>query len=1681
MSLLLLPAIGNEGNDGLIKLTPSAFGPPVDTSVDLLSQLVKIKISDDGRSTRPFSTPSVFRRALDLYSAMSNPDEWPGVSKIFTDQWRKMAMLLALSATYDLNIKFQKVGLDSPPEESVFLKICAGPLMKPLNIDPFARMNWPDSCYNIILDYKPPAIGYTDGQLVLGATSPSTLFFPADDFDEVVKRRLDIKLHIREEKKEEGLSLEDLSCVYDWMLWFRKANIEELSKTKLLGVLVNNFINDLFKGISIFKLSEDRMLEDAQLLDPEVRYPGWKIAGGSPEVPKAGKEGRFKLGAFTPEGATVENDVQYFNFSVKQKRDSGEWDALFIGLALNKLRNLKIEKYGNQLVVTRKGARTPIATFKEVAWVHPEVNVAGKIGLKKISIDSKKDQSVFVLSPFEWLCVYQYLMRLEKSTLASKNDLLHHHIDVFKAEIKAKWLEPFMSKTDAEVWKQREVEVSGQKFIESYIFEWEDNRFTEDKSTADKSTTAGLNALFFSIHAVNASFFEDIPHLGMQYEDIVKTESYDAIKEHMTDEDKEKLPAGYHHKKIIRPWFNVLAFIAFKDMRHLPVDYVDIDNTGALPEGLVTTSKESPLYYNLRSNYVLQGVRLGIDTIAVSTADTLFSVMPNGDEAMRDAFYTLLTRENHPRKMLGANNMHNRMEERGTVYNPANEFKVDSALYDFEITLFAQWLSALIDMLALREGADVSIKEGRDSHLLKELIERKKTELLNNVGINETSDVNLTPYYDASKACFSNVSVSTLKYFYGAIKDELFMESMVMYIGEGQLECKINNYVDDSGSPTVLGGVYTCENGNLKADKGIGIILPLTESACKHMYHSPSETRRQGDSTSGWYGLSFVEVYRKLFEDDNVFEISVLSQSTGITFPMIKQYSLTKNIVTALTIDDVLPAVAIWPDVEIEGWKSYAVSIINTLSTTPHNYGNISFPSFIDVNGSGPNPLQIDTLTVSMYAEDSDETVSVDPLFKTYTVEQYPRMLDVRYKDKPSGCIFVRPRWLNSNGTEEGTAYFASGNEVVTVGVDFGTTNSVAYIGSANNTPEPFALSLVESNYVTTKISDTFHSELPASIASQRRWLSDSDLSNVREGGTAFSSTLMLFNRNLNPLPFIHANIYRTGGLEIGNYAYGSLSENRRNYKYGMKWTESTEALGAFLGQFAIMCCVAAVKLRRGNVGAINFKASYPTSLTKAQEQTFTNIWNERVLGSVTSFSGFIGVNVDFYDESVSAGLACMYNSNNFFSDTEVRDPYTHGFVCMDIGGGSMDIAVIQKQSIVDGGNTGIIAHLSIPLAAQYMLTAGYIDHRNNDAQAIVRKFYEHLNMRMDALTNGLDSGKDSGKSKLPKRVRLLQRANAGFSKGLILDNRDIPDTDAFIHAIDTYVANCSMIIEQIRAIGRTASLSDELLKIQESGDDVATSIKHLSKVKMCLAGLMYFVGGIIKNLKIDKRFIQKDGGKLTVFMAGNGSKLVDWVLYNADELPKTRNISNRDILAQYVRAGMGDNACEIQILNSKRPKSEVAYGLVYADSHREIEPFTKYDVDKLIYEHTQEEDVFKAQAAEIFEAYNVEKNEYDAFKQDAIADQLTKLVNPDYCKESLVDAIADFVFTFYKISPKDFECIFDTRATTLDRAKEIASKYVTDIMNDSYKSRNPLPPISVRSYNGYAVLKFVMLMLKKV
>lgn len=426
------------------------------------------------------------------------------------------------------------------------------------------------------------------------------------------------------------------------------------------------------------------------------------------------------------------------------------------------------------------------------------------------------------------------------------------------------------------------------------------------------------------------------------------------------------------------------------------------------------------------------------------------------------------------------------------------------------------------------------------------------------------------------------------------------------------------------------------------------------------------------------------------------------------------------------------------------------------------------------------------------------------------------------------------------------------------IGIDFGTTNSVAYY-TINDMPA--RIELKNRLYLVTEMDAIGEAEV------RRHFLNASDQPN----GDSISIRT-LFNPN-----FGESSVDMNQPIFPGAIYYLACMENLGDdcnvtnvvQGYAMKWdTEnSTQSHGIeyakwFLYQLALQCMAEAVV---GGATHIDWYYSYPKAFNPDQIRTMSSAW-PKILEFCQGVSPNISTNVAI-SQTESAAMS------EYFSDKKDAT-FNRGMVCLDIGGGSTDIAIWQGQkqdklkaqcSLIFAGNEILTKQLFVQREALHKL-------KNNDD-----KFNKLLQMIYDVPKNNYNE----------------------FSIQL----------EALLkyHEKELF-----------------ASLMDR------SGEP---EIKKLTRnIAFALSGIFYYAGVLAGNLMV-KGALDKNASLPHCYVGGNGSKLLDWVdLGNYKAHPSFEDVY-KICLAVGASTEFEDleegqvETCRVE--QSDNPKGEVAYGLV--------------------------------------------------------------------------------------------------------------------------------------------------------
>jgi len=289
----------------------------------------------------------------------------------------------------------------------------------------------------------------------------------------------------------------------------------------------------------------------------------------------------------------------------------------------------------------------------------------------------------------------------------------------------------------------------------------------------------------------------------------------------------------------------------------------------------------------------------------------------------------------------------------------------------------------------------------------------------------------------------------------------------------------------------------------------------------------------------------------------------------------------------------------------------------------------------------------------------------------------------------------------------------------------------------------------------------------------------------------------------------------------------------------------------------------------------------------------------------------------------------------------------------------------------------------------------------------------------------------------------------------------------------------------------------------------------------MVSVSILYFVGLMIKRLINEGKYALEPVGEgryeVNVFFAGNGSRLFEWILIHGDKSTSIKGSNGRDkvnnLLASYVRDALKGTKrpddiealdienVKVNIFNSNYPKHESACGILYVRSEKEEDTSNKFDIvdiDSLIYQYSLEDkDKFKGMLVDSLEVVrnagmkiDKSKEEFRDLRDDKKYEYLTKVINPDFTEANVAAVIRDFLEAFAIHSPTDFDRLFsgiinkeiqkcELNDIELEKIEKEVGGSLHEMMKPVRGGKDDVLPLSVRAFNGYAVLKYATYKLK--
>lgn len=442
-------------------------------------------------------------------------------------------------------------------------------------------------------------------------------------------------------------------------------------------------------------------------------------------------------------------------------------------------------------------------------------------------------------------------------------------------------------------------------------------------------------------------------------------------------------------------------------------------------------------------------------------------------------------------------------------------------------------------------------------------------------------------------------------------------------------------------------------------------------------------------------------------------------------------------------------------------------------------------------------------------------------------------------------------------------------NNSFSVGIDFGTTNTVAYYAVNGN---PQMIKLLSRLYnVTNIIDDEGKIVVEDEVELRRYFFTSSDQPNgdslsIR---TLFNPYDGAFSGNMDQ-PIFPGVIYYLDGMD--NFDDDS---NLPNIIQGrsMKWdseegsTHGIQYTKWFLYQLALQCMAEAVI---AGATHIDWFYSYPKAFSSTQKRTMSSIWNK-----ILEFCNKVAPNISSINAKATSKTESLTMAEFFRNN--MRGTFDRGMICLDIGGGSTDIAIWQGKANEE------------PKGQSSLLFAGN-----------------------DILTKQLFEKRET--------LLKLKNNNNDFNK-FIQQLYDIPENDfnAF-----------SMQLEALLKY-HSKTLFESLMNSSEDSE-----IKQLTRnIAFALSGIFYYAGVLTGDL-ISKGLLNEDGPLPHCYVGGNGSKLLDWVdLGDYNSNPSFKKVYTTCLAAGVINKFEDleeDQVENCEVRQSARPKGEVAYGLVCDD-----------------------------------------------------------------------------------------------------------------------------------------------------
>jgi hypothetical protein len=436
-----------------------------------------------------------------------------------------------------------------------------------------------------------------------------------------------------------------------------------------------------------------------------------------------------------------------------------------------------------------------------------------------------------------------------------------------------------------------------------------------------------------------------------------------------------------------------------------------------------------------------------------------------------------------------------------------------------------------------------------------------------------------------------------------------------------------------------------------------------------------------------------------------------------------------------------------------------------------------------------------------------------------------------------------------------------------TIGMDFGTSNTVAYISSVmtdgSTTVEPISFSVTDVLPIV-KVGKDFD-DINANY-----FLPTADLNLIG----SFPTILHVVDSNLTPQTpiFEGTNIYfrSTDVIKAKNVLSVPGLETE------LKWRSDPRSkilTRLFLEELCLYC---AQKAAKGESSDIEWRFSYPSALGRTAAQFTDGLRAAAESATKRAFGKEATATVTFATENYAAGRGLASNPASF-STSALSFSLQNGFVSIDIGGGSTDISVWQQEGVASGDAK---VEASIKFAGSDILT--------NNAKELCT-FNGQLAKR-DLVT-------------LWNQIGVNSTDAASYGSEWEASSGDVVN---FKVLFDTMLSLSSNNFKQSLATHSAQAPLSKMIKV----------------IAFNIAMLVNLSGSLINKLINDKEY-KVANNTIQVIFCGNGARMFDWISHDRAIMKMLVDVFRNTLEFE------GHDSVNITFERSSKPKTEVAMGLV--------------------------------------------------------------------------------------------------------------------------------------------------------